>query len=929
MAKGFFTEVLSGTSEGDRPVAGSSLNPDLRRGSGDMRAQGREYFPFDAWEFEDIQEISDPELELITPWSLVLANPPILSSLTASLPVFTDASKALVSNTMTGTGSVVMSVTPTITGSPVFNTTLVDVNTTSFTIDATSASNISLTAADLTISTATSGDIVINAVDVVNIDGDEVWVDTVAEMDLTAGTILYLDAPSITLDAGGAFLGVFDDDSFTDLIVVSGGAEARIQSGALITFKVGGAIPTVASITDSLFDTAIDFSVATDKFTVASATGNTAVAGTLDVGKQLTITDIEGDWDDDYITIKDTTGRAYIRIDSIIKGGVEFYEDGVSMWRVGNEPGLGGFAISRIPTGGVFFISESAIANAFVLNATGVSMAGTFEVSGKSTFNDSVGIGTIPTDNMKLRIVETPEDIDDFRAIYCVVNPILDLDTAYDQYGMSLSMIPSGSGTYTGDMKALYLLTLDDRTSNTPDMRALEITYGARTNSSGLVAGHGLYVKRHLYDGTASGTLYDIYLEGNFAGSGTATQIYGIYQSAADDNYLAGALALNSTLDVTGIATFTTQAVISGTQPRLVLEDTTGAEEDSYLVANASKFYVNFDTASVTGAPFIINADALSSALTIDSTGVTMAGTLDVVEEVNLAANQDVEVNAARTSLFSSMRSDRAWFSHYDQRSNTNNYSVLATPLGTATHINAAATGDIFFRIDNTAVMKMNETGLNIGSSDDPTQTLTVDGTTHFGGATDFTETEADGTLVFNGAATVWEDLQVSISNIRIPTSNAPTERLYAFGIGGGVTFPTLGFDVGDYLYFDVQTSHSMKLNTVLDNHIHFSLPNTTDIGDRFQYQLDVIVASINVAWAVPSGSPFTSEHTIVANDTYHRLLDVADIPASNSTVSTLYKCKLTRIAATTDEYGSEVYMNFTDGHYEKDTAGSRTELAK
>jgi hypothetical protein len=41
---------------------------------------------------------------------------PIVSSLTASLPVFTDASKGLVSNTMTGTGNVVMSASPTFTG---------------------------------------------------------------------------------------------------------------------------------------------------------------------------------------------------------------------------------------------------------------------------------------------------------------------------------------------------------------------------------------------------------------------------------------------------------------------------------------------------------------------------------------------------------------------------------------------------------------------------------------------------------------------------------------------------------------------------------------------------------------------------------------------------------------------------------------------
>jgi len=201
-----------------------------------------------------------------------------------------------------------------------------------------------------------------------------------------------------------------------------------------------------------------------------------------------------------------------------------------------------------------------------------------------------------------------------------------------------------------------------------------------------------------------------------------------------------------------------------------------------------------------------------------------------------------------------------------------------------------------------------------------------------FGSASNYSEFELDGTMKMNGDATTWDDIQVSISNIRVPASNAPTERLYDHGIAGGVTFPVLGFAVDDYIYFDIQTSHSMKLNTVLDNHIHFTLPNTTDIGDLFQFQLDVIAAGIDGQWAAPSGTPFTAEHTVAANDdTYHRLLGIADIPASNTTVSSIYKCKLTRIDASVpaSEYASEVYLQFSDSHYEKDTVGSRTEFTK
>jgi hypothetical protein len=48
---------------------------------------------------------------------------PVFSSATASLPMFTDGTKSLVSNAMTGTGSVVMSASPTLTGTANFANT--------------------------------------------------------------------------------------------------------------------------------------------------------------------------------------------------------------------------------------------------------------------------------------------------------------------------------------------------------------------------------------------------------------------------------------------------------------------------------------------------------------------------------------------------------------------------------------------------------------------------------------------------------------------------------------------------------------------------------------------------------------------------------------------------------------------------------------
>jgi len=188
---------------------------------------------------------------------------------------------------------------------------------------------------------------------------------------------------------------------------------------------------------------------------------------------------------------------------------------------------------------------------------------------------------------------------------------------------------------------------------------------------------------------------------------------------------------------------------------------------------------------------------------------------------------------------------------------------------------------------------------------------------------------EETGTVEFQGDGRVWDDLQVAVSNARLPASSAPTWTTYDFGIGSGIAFNVLGFGVGEYYDFYLQTSHSMQLNTVLDNHIHWTIP-TNSASDQFQFQLDVIAASIGSAFAVPTGSPFTVEKTLSGAEAgKHNYLELADIPAANTTVSSIYICRLTRIAATANEYGSDVYILFNDSHYIKDTVGSRTETAK
>ncbi len=175
----------------------------------------------------------------------------------------------------------------------------------------------------------------------------------------------------------------------------------------------------------------------------------------------------------------------------------------------------------------------------------------------------------------------------------------------------------------------------------------------------------------------------------------------------------------------------------------------------------------------------------------------------------------------------------------------------------------------------------------------------------------------------------VYDDLQANVMVTRRGTS-PPADRLYDHGIGGGVDMGVLGFAVGESVFLEIQTTHAMKLNSVLNVHMHFILPNDTNVGSKFQFQLDVISADIGEDFAVSAGSPFTAEYTLIGGEeARHNYLDLADIPAVNGKVSHIYSCELKRIAASGSEYGSEVYIKFLDCHYQKDSMGSLQEGSK
>jgi len=172
---------------------------------------------------------------------------------------------------------------------------------------------------------------------------------------------------------------------------------------------------------------------------------------------------------------------------------------------------------------------------------------------------------------------------------------------------------------------------------------------------------------------------------------------------------------------------------------------------------------------------------------------------------------------------------------------------------------------------------------------------------------------------------TVYDDLQVSISTARLPTANTPTWENITLD---GYTTKLLAFDTDDYVTLLIQTTHSTKLNTIIDNHIHWTLSSDDD-GDEIQFQITGVGGGIGESFS-SIGTIKSGDLVLSGNAGKHNLLDIGNIPSTNSTVSSCFIIDLKRIAPDDGNDSTElVYVIFNDCHVKIDTIGSAEETSK
>lgn len=326
------------------------------------------------------------------------------------------------------------------------------------------------------------------------------------------------------------------------------------------------------------------------------------------------------------------------------------------------------------------------------------------------------------------------------------------------------------------------------------------------------------------------------------------------------------------------------------------LDDTYG----SVIICNngSTAITVTLPTASTcTGRMYTIKRNATSTA------NVTIAGTIDGVTNLILANASD------STILFSNGTEWKA-------ASNSNAAWSVTGNAGTTSGTNFVGTTD-----SQALVLKTNATSrVNVSSA----------GITTIGDITGGNDTkiEADGSLKFEGNATVWDDLRVSLDK---GSSSASLE--YVWGSAGPQIWYFRNNEGLEMMSFVVQLPHSWKEGTTIYPHVHW-LPKATKTGN-VEWNLDYSWQNYDAA--TPQVFPSYTTSTVVATGSFvantHKITSLTGgtgLDGTSKKISSILICRIWRNSSNAaDTYADDAGLLSLDFHYQIDTVGSHAEYVK
>jgi len=319
------------------------------------------------------------------------------------------------------------------------------------------------------------------------------------------------------------------------------------------------------------------------------------------------------------------------------------------------------------------------------------------------------------------------------------------------------------------------------------------------------------------------------------------------------------------------------------------------------------------DVTLCTGRVYTIKRNASSTA------NVTIAGTIDGVTNLILA-----KVGEAAT-LFSN---GVEWKAASTYNSSSSSDWNLTGNAGTNAATNFVGTTDA-----KDLVLKTNNTSrVNVSS----------DGITKIGDVTggNVTKFEADGTLVLEGAATVWDDFLVNPDATSRGGSKTPVwggtsgNEFKDNGSGSQGVFLWMFSALQEQeVYFTVQLPHKYKVGTDLYPHVHWTTATGTPSRTNVVWGLEYTVIKIGSHFpntTISTGNSIIGGIPTITGTGQHLITSLPVISGTAIDISTVIVCRLYRATGdSNDTFANEVGLLSMDFHYQIDTEGSRSEYTK
>lgn len=183
---------------------------------------------------------------------------------------------------------------------------------------------------------------------------------------------------------------------------------------------------------------------------------------------------------------------------------------------------------------------------------------------------------------------------------------------------------------------------------------------------------------------------------------------------------------------------------------------------------------------------------------------------------------------------------------------------------------------------------------------------------------------EDDGTLVFNGNATVYNDIIMPASNLR-PGASPPTFSVFKGGIYGLAFSPTILEEV----HGAAEMQHNYKEGTDIEVHVHWS-PATTNVGDclwKFEYTKANMATGVfgTTTTLIP-----TTGITTTGTAYQHQYTSIGVISGTGMKIGDIIVYRVYRDATSgSDTYTGGAFLHSVGIHYECDTSGSRNITGK